>query len=36
MGPPGQPELQRRILADALALLAGPPRPGEVVVRDYR
>jgi D-proline reductase (dithiol) PrdB len=36
MGPPGQPELQRRILADALALLAGPPRPGEVVVREYR
>jgi len=36
VGPPGQAELQRRVLADALDLLAGPPRPGEVVVRDYR
>jgi len=36
---PGQsmgstPELQRRVLLEALSLLAGPPRPGEVVFLD--
>jgi len=36
LGRPGDAALQRRILLDALDLLAGPPRPGEVVVRPYR
>ena len=27
--------LQRRVLLDALGLLTGPPRPGEIVERDY-
>jgi hypothetical protein len=27
--------LQKRILMDALELLVGPPKPGEVVARDY-
>lgn len=35
MGPAGDPALQRRVLWDALCLLTGPTRPGEVVVRDY-
>jgi len=35
MGPAGDPALQRRVLWDALGLLTGPIRPGEVVVRDY-
>jgi len=35
LGPAGNPALQRRVLLDALSLLTGPPRPGEVVVRDY-
>ncbi len=35
MGRPGDVALQKRILQDALALLAGPARPGEVVERDY-
>lgn len=33
MGPTA--EVQRRVLLDALSLLLGPPRPGEVVFRDY-
>ncbi|MBI5069262.1 MAG: hypothetical protein HZB56_13590 [Deltaproteobacteria bacterium] len=33
MGPTA--EIQRRVLLDALALLLGPPQPGEVVYRDY-
>jgi len=27
--------LQKQILLDALGLLLAPPRPGEVVIRDY-
>ena len=29
------PAFQKRILLDALALLGAPPRPGEVIVREY-
>ena len=36
LGRPGDHELQKRILSDALGLLAGPARPGEVVERDYQ
>ncbi len=35
LGRPDDPSLQKRILADALSLFTGPPRPGEVVERDY-
>jgi hypothetical protein len=35
LGRPNEPALQKRILSDALGLLAGPPRPGEVIERDY-
>ncbi len=35
LGKPNAPELQKRILTDALALVTGPARPGEVVERDY-
>jgi len=28
-------DLQRRVLLDALGLLTAPPRPGEIVERDY-
>ena len=35
LGKPNEPELQKRILTDALALLTGPARPGEVIERDY-
>ncbi len=35
LGRPFQHELQRRVLRDALDLLTGPPRPGEIVARDY-
>jgi D-proline reductase (dithiol) PrdB len=35
LGPPGDAGLQRRILLDALGLLCGPPRPGEVVAAHY-
>jgi hypothetical protein len=35
LGRPGDAELQKRILVDALGLLVATPRPGEVVVRDY-
>ena len=34
-GRPGDAALQKWILMDALGLLAAPPRPGEVVDRDY-
>jgi glycine/betaine/sarcosine/D-proline reductase family selenoprotein B len=36
LGPPGDAALQRRVLLDALELLLAPPRPGEVVRREYR
>jgi D-proline reductase (dithiol) PrdB len=35
LGRPGMRELQKRVLRDALGLLKGPPRPGEIIVRDY-
>lgn len=35
LGPAGDAELQGRVLLDALELLTGPPRPGEVVFREY-
>ncbi len=35
LGRPQDPALQKWILTDALALLTGPARPGEVVERDY-
>jgi hypothetical protein len=35
LGRPNDTVLQKRILIDALALVTGPPRPGEVVERDY-
>jgi hypothetical protein len=35
LGKPNRPELQKRILTDALALLTGPARPGEVIEREY-
>jgi hypothetical protein len=30
-----EPAFQKRILLDALGLLSAPPRPGEVIVREY-
>lgn len=35
LGRPQDAALQRRILTDALGLLLGPPRPGEVIERAY-
>lgn len=35
LGKPNDPALQKWILADALSLLVGEPRPGEVIERDY-
>ena len=35
LGRPNDPALQKWILSDALALLTGAPRPGEVIERDY-
>lgn len=35
LGRPGDASFQLRILGDALGLLVGEPRPGEVVTRDY-
>ncbi len=35
LGRPNDAALQKWIIADALALLTGPARPGEVVERDY-
>jgi hypothetical protein len=35
LGTPGDPALQKWILMDALGLLVGDPRPGEVIERDY-
>ncbi|HZP00239.1 MAG TPA: hypothetical protein VFD30_08085 [Terriglobia bacterium] len=36
LGPPGQPELQRRVLKDALALLQELHMPGSIVERVYQ
>jgi hypothetical protein len=35
MGRPGMPDLHKRVLGDALGLLKEPPRPGEVIEREY-
>ena len=35
LGRPNDAAFQKRILLDVLALVTGPPRPGEVVERDY-
>jgi hypothetical protein len=35
LGRPGDVALQRRILMEALGLLVGPARPGEVVEKDF-
>ena len=35
LGKPFMRDLQRRVLRDALDLLTGPSRPGEIVERDY-
>jgi hypothetical protein len=35
LGRPCDPTLQKWILTDALGLLVGEPRPGEVIERDY-
>lgn len=35
LGRPGMVDLQKRVLRDALGLLTGPARPGEVVEFDY-
>ena len=35
LGRPNDAALQKWILSDALALVTGDPRPGEVVERDY-
>jgi hypothetical protein len=35
LGRAGDAPFQKRILGDALALLSGEPRPGEVVTREY-
>jgi len=35
LGRPGDAALQKWILMDALELVTGTPRPGEVVERDY-
>jgi hypothetical protein len=35
LGRPNDPALQERIIMDALGLLVGEPRPGEVIERDY-
>jgi hypothetical protein len=35
LGRPNDAALQKRIVLDALGLLLAPPRPGEVIERDY-
>lgn len=35
LGRPGDAALQKRIVMDALGLLVGDPRPGEVIMRDF-
>lgn len=35
LGRPFMRELQKRVLRDALSLLKGDPRPGEVIPRNY-
>lgn len=35
LGKPGQRELQKKVLKDALLMLAGPAYPGQVIEREY-
>lgn len=35
LGGPLVPELHKRVLRDALKLLKEPPRPGEIIEREY-
>ena len=35
LGRPSMPDLQRKVLRDALSLLKGPPHPGEIIEREY-
>jgi hypothetical protein len=35
LGRPFMPELHKRVLRDSLMLLKEPPRPGEVIEREY-
>ena len=35
LGRPLMRDLQKRVLRDALMLLKEPPRPGEIIERDY-
>jgi len=35
LGRPLMRELQTRVLRDALSLIKEPPRPGEIIERDY-
>jgi hypothetical protein len=35
MGGPGMANLHKKVLKDALGLLKEPPRPGEVIEREY-
>ncbi|HYV05952.1 MAG TPA: hypothetical protein VFB82_15255 [Blastocatellia bacterium] len=35
LGRPGMAELQKRVLREALGLIKEPPRPGEIIERDF-
>jgi hypothetical protein len=35
LGRPGMADLHKKVLKDALGLFKGPPRPGEVIEREY-
>ena len=35
LGRPGMAELHKRVLRDTLSLIKEPPRPGEIIERDY-
>ncbi len=35
LGNPGTPELQKKVLLDALHILLNPPEPGTIVTREY-
>ena len=35
LGKPGQKELQKKVLREALLMLSGPAYPGEVIDREY-
>jgi hypothetical protein len=35
LGSPGMADLHKKVLRDALGLLKEPPRPGDIVYREY-